>query len=42
VRAAGFAPGSAVVSLSEGKPDTVALIIRLRPNARLNGSGDEP
>jgi hypothetical protein len=42
VRAAGFAPGSAVVSLTEGKPDSVALIVRLRPNARLDNPGAEP
>jgi hypothetical protein len=42
LRATGFAPGSALVSLSEGKPDAVALIVRLRPNARVENSGDEP
>lgn len=43
MRAAGFAPGSAVVSLSEGKTDAVALIVRLRPNARLEDApGDSP
>jgi hypothetical protein len=31
-----------VVSLTEGKPDSVALIVRLRPNARLDNPGAEP
>jgi hypothetical protein len=42
VRAAGFAPGSAVVSLSAGKSDAVALIVHLRPNARLDNPEGEP
>jgi hypothetical protein len=42
LRSAGFAPGSAVVSLSEGKPEGIVLIVRLRPNARLENSGDAP
>ncbi|HVO04524.1 MAG TPA: hypothetical protein VMT54_20165 [Candidatus Cybelea sp.] len=35
LRDAGFANQAAIVSLAQGSRDTVALVVRLRPNARL-------
>jgi hypothetical protein len=39
LRAAGFANDSAMVSLTPGAADAIALTIRLRPNARLDQEG---
>jgi hypothetical protein len=40
LRAAGFANDTAMVSLTPGKTETIALTIRLRPNARLQPGGN--
>jgi hypothetical protein len=39
LRAAGFANDSAMVSLTPGAADAIALTIRLRPTARLDQEG---
>ena len=39
LRAAGFSNDAAMVSLTPGASDKIALTIRLRPNARLDQGG---
>jgi len=39
LRAAGFANDAASVSLQNGDGQTIALTVRLRPNARLDSTG---
>jgi hypothetical protein len=42
LRAAGFANDTAMVSLTPGKSEAIALTIRLRPDARLQPTGNNP